>query len=271
MNDSETECDDDSNEELTPVMNTYQEKEFEKSCPSGGMSYLQSLTQLDSMLPPASQPAAAVLSYVTDGNCGKDGNSGKDHLNKRRSILMPPQATTPKAAVRPPLSEDRLRQEAIRILKTLPRGEATMWGIMQTIEYHDMRLLCKYKGTKLTGRVSKADMGGRILKYIQRGDFKSIFDTIGELHTGIKNTSRDNKNTASTSASNKDIKNTDISILNAGSNPIIPIPISDPVKIIPGPVPVPVSAAVISVGDNSKWKHVDHRKYSSTGYFLFNI
>jgi hypothetical protein len=170
MSGSDTECDGNSSDGMTPVMPI--PANYDDDSPK--YSYTDSLSQLDAMLPPKSNGASVGRSKVLDQT------ASLVHAYKRPSILVPTKASGGvKAIVRPPLSEAALKLEAMRIIKNLPRGEATMWSLMHAVEYNDMRLLCKYKGLKFSGRANKAEMGQIILNSMQEGGFKSIFTTVG--------------------------------------------------------------------------------------------
>lgn len=272
MSGSETECDGCSDDELTPVIYTQQSSFMDKSEVEDEVSYLQSLSQLDSMMPPVSQPVFT--------HSRKEIDSARcSHIpSKRASILVPPQAvSTPKSGQRPPVSQESLRLHAMRIIKTLPRGEVTMWGIMQTIDYNDMRLLCKFKGVKVMGRANKAEMGGRILKYIQRGEFRSIFKSIAEQKNGMRNligkeklisyseriSKLDNTDEGDNKASNitKEISN---EVKSGDLRGLINTPNISSFRANLG-VPIPL----VSVGGNENWKFVDNRKFNAQSSYKY--
>lgn len=260
MSGSETESGGGSDDELTPIMDT-QQYTFQKVNRHDDVVYLsQSLSQIDSMLPPASQLAPKEV----------DGTKLSTLSCKRSLMLVPPPATsTPKVPQKPALSEEGLKQEAIRIMKTLPRGEVTMWGIMQTIEYNDMRLLFKFKGVKVVGRANKADMGRRILKYVQRGDFQSIFKSIAEEKNGMRNLigkeklihMTENHERHKSASLNSKLAN-DESKSNEIKGTINSVQIN-PFRANPG-VPIPL----VSVGGNKNWIPVDNCKMKICQWLL---
>ena len=171
MSDSSTECDDSSGDELTPIMESKYHSTARSHESVVPMTYLQNLSQLDEMLPPLSHCSKKEVAILP---------------SKRAYLVVPPPVVaTLKAAVKPPISDEDLRLEVIRIMELLPRGEVSMWGIMQTIEFNDMRYLCKYRGLN-HGRASKSEMGQRIFKCIKNGEFNSIFKAIEEQKKGGK-------------------------------------------------------------------------------------
>ena len=241
MSGSETECNDGSSDDLTPIICT------QRSSPQ--YSYRESLSQLDAMLP------ALAYSDSTEKKKNEQSDSAVPMLvHKRPSILVPPPAQlNSKIAARPPLSEDALRLEALRIAKTFPRGEPTMWSIMQALDYKDLRLLCKYQGVKFPGTASKADMGQRVLKLIQKGAFKSLldgtYDSMGRKR--VKNASDDiTSGSCSASAAlgngEKINKKSDRKEGSTSTSSNCPTPAK--------PVPIPV----VAVGGHDNWKQVDH-------------
>lgn len=236
MSGSDTECDGNSSDGMTPIMPI--PANYDDDSPKY-YSYRDSLSQLDAMLPPKSSGASVDQLRVSDVT------GGIVQAYKRPSILVPVKATgSVKAVVRPPLSEAALKVEAIRIMKSLPRGEATMWSLMHNVEYNDMRLLCKYKGLKFSGRASKAEMGQIILNSMQKGGFESISTTVGGNVNRTKR-SPNSSESLETNLQSKDLEK-------AG--------ISDQ-KTVPthshrnnGSTPVPVMA----LGSNDTWKQVDN-------------
>lgn len=236
MSGSDTECDGNSSDGMTPIMPI--PANYDDESPKY-YSYRDSLSQLDAMLPPKSSGASVDRLRVSDVS------GGIVQAYKRPSILVPVKATgSVKAVVRPPLSEASLKVEAIRILKSLPRGEATMWSLMHTVEYNDMRLLCKYKGLKFSGRASKAEMGQIILHSMQKGGFESISTTVG----GNVNRTKRSPNSSEPLETNLQSKDSE------------EVSTSDQ-KTVPthshrnnGSTPVPVMA----LGSNNAWKQVDN-------------
>ena len=241
MSGSETECDDGSSDDLTPIICT------QRNSPQ--YSYRESLSQLDAMLP------ALAYSDSTEKKKNEHADTAVPlFIRKRPSILVPlPAQVISKIAARPPLSEDALRLEALRIARMFPRGEPTMWSIMQALDYKDLRLLCKYQGVKFPGTASKADMGQRVLKLIQKGDFKSLldgtYDSMGRKR--ISNASDDI--TSGTSSASAALDNTEKIIVkndrkagSSSSSSSCPTPVR--------PVPIPV----VAVGGHNNWKQVDH-------------
>ena len=258
---SETESGGGSDDELTPVMDT-QQYTFNDDNRHDDEVYLpQNLSQINSILPTVSQLASQLA---------PDDGAKLSTLSCKRSLMLMPQAVcTPKTVQRPPLSGEGLRLEAIRIMKMLPRGEVTMWGIMQTIEYNDMRLLCKFKGFKVVGRANKVDMGRRIFKYIQRGDFQTIFQSIAEEKNGMRNLIGKEKlihMAEKKSSSNKDYECDKVSDFNSilakdevksngikGTTNCVQI---NPFRVNPAGIPIPL----VSVGGNKNWIPVENCK-----------
>jgi hypothetical protein len=245
MSGSDTECDDNSSDGMTPIMPIH--ANYDDDSPN--YSYRDSLSQLDSMLPTKSSLASIAKLDVTGGLV---------QAYKRPSILVPTKPSgTVKSVVRPPLSEAALKLEAIRIMKTLPRGEATMWSLMHTVEYNDMRLLCKYKGLKFPGRASKAEMGQIVFNSIKKGGFESISTAVG----GNVNRNKHQLNSSEpyeTNLTSKDFEKV----------------VYTDQKTVPtnsyrnnGGTPVPV----MSLGGNSNWKQVDNCKSKKIDLILYVI
>lgn len=236
MSGSDTECDGNSSDGMTPVMPI--QVSFGDNSPK--YSYRESLSQLDAMLPPKPSGTSFERSRVLVDT----GSSA--HAYKRPSIIVPAKAPVSlKAVVRPPLSEDALRLEATRIIKTLPRGEATMWSIMQAVEYNDMRILCKYKGLKFSGRASKAEMGQIILNSMQKGGFERISTSVGNNKIGNKQ----QPHPSEPHETNLKSQNLEKGV------------ISDQKSVnsyrVSGSTPVPV----VALGGSDTWKQVDNCEY----------
>jgi hypothetical protein len=164
MSGSETERDGDSEDDLTPLLT--QADCFENN------TYLEGLSQLDDMLPVPSRA-------VTASQNVHDETRHSVLPSKRTSLLVPPHKITERKIVAPLLSGTDLKEEAIRIIKKLPRGEVTMWGIMSSLTITEMRNLGRYKGYTKTSN-SKEVIGQRILKYFEDGDFESVLKSIDE-------------------------------------------------------------------------------------------
>lgn len=266
MSDSDTECDDGSSDELTPIMPS---QHYSKACnfeAQEAASHLRNLSQQDSILPASSHreqrsskrevampPVMSVLPPITPPSIPQ---------GRRSYLLIPPQAASaPKAVIRPQLSDEEQRVEAIRIIKTLPRGEITMWVLMQNIEFQEMRSLCRYKGLKLS---SKAEMGHRILQSIKKGEFRSIFRLIEDEKKGVKNYSGMGKNqsqlekrpeSAKTELKSKDSEDNKI---NKSHHQDQKFPERSVVNLF-----APFKAAptpVVAVGSNNNWKMTDNRE-----------
>jgi hypothetical protein len=235
MSGSDTECDGNSSDGMTPIMPI--PANYDDDSPK--FSYRDSLSQLDAMLPPKSSGASIERSMALE----KTGSLV--HAYKRPSILVPTKTSgNVKAVVRPPLSDAALKLEAIRIMKNLPRGEATMWSLMHAVEYNDMRLLCKYKGLKVSGRANKAEMGQVILKSMQKGEFESISTAVG---TNVNKNKRQQHSSEpyETNLKCKDLANdilsdqTTVPTNSYRNNGITPVP-------------------VMALGGNKTWKQVDN-------------
>lgn len=239
MSGSDTESDG----ELTPIMTQYQNSQdidgFESS-----NNYLENLSQLDSMLAPKS-------SKITSSQAVIKATGNSSMANKRSSLLVP--ALKTKFFPRPEPSMSDLRNEAIRIIKKLPRGDVTLWRIMQYLEMSDIRLLSKYKRIKLTGN-KKQDIGQCLLSSFQSGEFKSIIQSIEDE----VNTNRSGKKTSmiqkpKENISNSQVKNNtkDMQISKVDSI----ITSSSSANLIKA-APIPV----VAVGESNQWKLVDNRK-----------
>ena len=227
MSDTDTGCENGSNDDLTPVI--ILENNFEDESPRH--NHRESLSQLDAMMP-RMQYGASQSQVCSTGL-----------VRKRLSDIIPSSIPI-KAIVRPPLSESALREEAIRIVKTFPRGEATMWSIMHAVEYSDMKILCKYLGVK--HRLSKVDMGKTILKAIQNGEFKQLTNPVVEK-----------KGNAGGVNSEKKVVTEDRSGANLDT---VGQPKLNIQKNSPEIVSKVSSIPVVAVGGAIDWKQVDHGK-----------
>ena len=229
MSDTDTGGENGSNDDLTPVI--ILENNYENESPRH--NHRESLSQLDAMMP-RMQYGASQSQVCSTGL-----------VRKRLSDIIPSFIPI-KAIVRPPLSETALREEAVRIVKTFPRGEATMWSIMHAVEYSDMKILCKYLGVK--HRLSKVDMGKTILKAIQNGEFKQLANPVA-----------DKRGNAGSVNSEKIVVSEDNSgaILNAVVPPMLNIQ-KNSREIVSKVSSIPV----VAVGGAIDWKKVDHGKNS---------
>ena len=248
MSGSDTECDGNSSDGMTPIMPIH--ANYDDDSPN--YSYRDSLSQLDAMLPTKSSLASIEQSRVLDVT------GGLVKAYKRPSILVPTKPSgTVKAVVRPPLSEAALKLEAIRIIKTLPRGKATMWSLMHTVEYNDMRLLCKYKGLKFSGRASKAEMGQIVFNSMQKGGFESISTAVAG------NVNRDKHQLNSSEPHESNLKSKDYEkVVDTDQKTVSTISYRNN-----GGTPVPV----MSLGGNSSWKQVDNCKSIKINLILYVI
>jgi hypothetical protein len=225
MSDTDTGCENGSNDDLTPVI--ILENNCENESPRH--NHRESLSQLDAMMPRMQYGASQ--SHVCSTGL----------VRKRLSDIIPSSIPI-KAIVRPPLSETALREEAVRIVKTFPRGEATMWSIMHAVEYSDMKILCKYLGVK--HRLSKVDMGKTILKAIQKGEFKQLTNPVVEK--------RGNKGSVNSEKKVVSEDNSGLNLETVGS------PTLDIQKNSPELVSKVSSIPVVAVGGAIDWKQVDH-------------
>ena len=228
MSDSDTGCENGSNEDLTPVI--LLEKNYETQSPR--YNHRESLSQLDAMMPRMQYGASVEQAQSQVCSTGL--------LRKRLSDIIP-SSIPAKAAVRPPLSEYALREEAIRIVKTFPRGEATMWSIMHAVEYSDMKILCKFLGVK--HRLSKVDMGKTILKAIQNGELKNLTNPVSEK-----------RGNAGSANSEKTIVAEDRSCANIAST--VSQELNNHIKS-PEIMMKVASIPVVAVGGAVDWKQVD--------------
>ena len=227
MSDTDSGCENGSNDDLTPVI--VLENNYENESPRH--NHRESLSQLDAMMP-RMQYGASQSQVCSTGL-----------VRKRLSDIIPSSIPV-KAIVRPPLSEAALREEAVRIVKTFPRGEATMWSIMHAVEYSDMKILCKFLGVK--HRLSKVDMGKTILKAMQNGEFKQLTNPVAEKRSNAVSVNSEKK-AVSEEKSGADLETVGSPILNVQKKP-------------PEIVSKVSSIPVVAVGGAIDWKQVDHGK-----------